>query len=870
MTSGAMALYEAPSAAGPFRLIECATGGSLSAGLATLETRSFTPGNKLYLRVWDKLTRASTANFTLCVQGQTAPLASRGAGETACSATPIAATTLTALGSTNIDYVFAQEESGWLFTDSSYVGGDLWLSLTVPPSGVVRFAVARGSASGGTLNSIGISAYTSPACAAPDQFRQVGAFTSLPTSFPTGANWQINCLEPGETLYLRIHSTLAAQNSAKRYGRFRIAWQAGGAMGTPPTNNQPCGATPLAFNVSCPVTPAGGNNFNACSTPGIPLPGCGGFGGSSYDVWYSFVAPTSGTVMLEATAGTGAPADPAMALYTTGGNGCNGRFTLIQCDSRNGPGNSARIIRTGLVPGETYYVRAWAEGAGATGTFDICITEPIPPAGSCFYLINLWPEYHTPNGTQHMDVTINGGATTTYSTAPGDLFEQFLISVPTGASVFFEYYNVGVSWRCYREVQRLGDATPLWSTFSGGAVAGPTPPPEYTFTMNNACAPLIAPSTDCLGSRTICTAIVSGSNTVFGHVTGADAPGNRYDLAGANMGCLGTENNGIEWLIFRPVSDGTVAFWFDGTTNAPNTDLDFAVWDAGLAPYAPTAPHISEGICAPNGPPLRCSAARRNYSTGLQPGLVGVEQEGAGGWGWLSPLPVQADHVYLVAVVKVSSANAAVQYQMRWTMYTDLAGAPDPGMLDCTPMILPVEFLGIDARPIGRTVEVTWSTASERDNSHFVVERSSDGSTFSPIGIVEGAGTSTSRRDYRFLDEAPKSGLNYYRVQQVDFDGAFAHSNVVVALIDAEDKPVLYPNPSTGHVELLLHLATAGDRTVVISDATGRIVHTERVGLASGAVRHSMDLAALPAGLYHVQVMAADGGNLGSARLVKQ
>jgi len=111
---------------------------------------------------------------------------------------------------------------------------------------------------------------------------------------------------------------------------------------------------------------------NTTNTPGIPAPGCASYSGQ--DVWFSFVAPAGGTVILETTAGT--TNDGGMALYSA--TACTGSFTLIECDDDDGPGAMPFITRSGLTPGATYYVRFWDFGGG-TGTFNICAYEPPPP-----------------------------------------------------------------------------------------------------------------------------------------------------------------------------------------------------------------------------------------------------------------------------------------------------------------------------------------------------------------------------------------------------------------------------------------------------------------------------------------------------------
>ncbi len=139
---------------------------------------------------------------------------------------------------------------------------------------------------------------------------------------------------------------------------------------SPPTNDNPCGAVALSVGASCSTT--AGTNVNTTNTPGIPAPGCASYSGQ--DVWFSFVAPAGGTVILETTAGT--TNDGGMALYSA--TACTGSFTLIECDDDDGPGAMPFITRSGLTPGATYYVRFWDFGGG-TGTFNICAYEPPPP-----------------------------------------------------------------------------------------------------------------------------------------------------------------------------------------------------------------------------------------------------------------------------------------------------------------------------------------------------------------------------------------------------------------------------------------------------------------------------------------------------------
>lgn len=92
---------------------------------------------------------------------------------------------------------------------------------------------------------------------------------------------------------------------------------------------------------------------------------------------------------------------------------------------------------------------------------------------------------------------------------------------------------------------------------------------------------------------------------------------------------------------------------------------------------------------------------------------------------------------------------------------------------------LPIELLEFRARPNQAEVDLHWSTASERNNAYFTVERSDDAVHFSPVLQLEGRGDSQSRTDYEAVDPAPLPGWSYYRLRQTDHDGSSTWSSMV-------------------------------------------------------------------------------------------
>ncbi|MCK6650293.1 MAG: DUF2341 domain-containing protein, partial [Bacteroidia bacterium] len=92
---------------------------------------------------------------------------------------------------------------------------------------------------------------------------------------------------------------------------------------------------------------------------------------------------------------------------------------------------------------------------------------------------------------------------------------------------------------------------------------------------------------------------------------------------------------------------------------------------------------------------------------------------------------------------------------------------------------LPIELLSFTAQYVGENVKLRWETSSEHNNDYFTIERSADGTNFSDIGTVNGAGNSSVHQNYQFIDHDPYEAITYYRLKQTDFDGAFSRSHIV-------------------------------------------------------------------------------------------
>lgn len=95
------------------------------------------------------------------------------------------------------------------------------------------------------------------------------------------------------------------------------------------------------------------------------------------------------------------------------------------------------------------------------------------------------------------------------------------------------------------------------------------------------------------------------------------------------------------------------------------------------------------------------------------------------------------------------------------------------------PWFVPVELASFSAELIDRNVVLNWTTATELNNQGFDIEYSLDNANFTKIGFVPGFGTTSEMKSYSFTVTNIQSGIQYYRLRQIDFDGTSTFYNSV-------------------------------------------------------------------------------------------
>lgn len=224
--------------------------------------------------------------------------------------------------------------------------------------------------------------------------------------------------------------------------------------------------------------------------------------------------------------------------------------------------------------------------------------------------------------------------------------------------------------------------------------------------------------------------------------------------------------------------------------------------------------------------------------------------------------------IYFVDQTTVNSVNSTVQAVqiLSLTGLTDLASSEFP--LQST---LPVTFGEVAVKKSGANAEISWSTLSETNNDHFIVERSDDALNFKSIGTVAGQGNTTLVQRYSYADAIGSSiGVIYYRIKQVDADGKGSYSKTVSLRIGGAriSNFTAYPNPFVSNIKIQVDASEKEELVIRVNSLNGQTLITKRTPVQKGNNIIVIDnLQQLQPGIYMLEVVAKDGKH--TQRLIK-
>jgi hypothetical protein len=731
----------------------------------------------------------------------------------------------------------------------------VWYTFTTSASpGQITVAITNAVGINANINIYSVS--PSGSCS----FTNLTQIASRDDLLSNNVSISIPCL-PGNTQY---YAQVDGVDILGDNGTFDIRVSDNGTFVGAPANDMLCNAVPMGNPNGGAVGPTAGNNNCATQQAGEQ-----NVSGDDETVWYTFVAPASGAVTINVNSVS--TIDANFTLYQS--TGPCGFANLMQVGSNHDNLISFSVSHTEecLIPGATYYIQIdGGDIFGDYGNFTVTVSDAHvgyvgPSNDPCTGAITipigtepcqgsgLWNVYNYGNPT----VSVNNAFTQGCGDNCGDTWYTFVM--PPSGTVLLEgndeYGFLGLNNSQQTVAAYAGPCNNLspincdqggvfddpqyYISAAPGTViylqvfddGGDDFNEQMALCLTDRCG-----SDDCMTAQPMQTGLwycwdTDGANGETFPTPGYEECGDGTDPGHSVyfshtttcptfivtlQGTIG----GI-CLLDEPTDGVSIAIYVDNTPCDwnPQAMLDCAQTDACLG----TTYYWTQAYSLPVGTQLMIQIDGFDFS-GNNNGQIRID----------CPLPLQYSYF--------TGYREDEVHQLRWT-------TSDP------------------AAPLGT----------------FKVERSLNGRDFAVIGSVDGndvdqsggssGGSNTNYFNYKFADQQPVAGHNYYRIRFVDPNGLEITSEVIDLYFDATQAVQimgLYPNPAREWVTLESYVSKPGNYEISLTDMYGKVVVSGDYALDAGVNSQRFELANISAGMYVVRIKSLDGRTSDHRKFSKQ
>jgi len=236
------------------------------------------------------------------------------------------------------------------------------------------------------------------------------------------------------------------------------------------------------------------------------------------------------------------------------------------------------------------------------------------------------------------------------------------------------------------------------------------------------------------------------------------------------------------------------------------------------------------------------------------------------------------------SLVAIQSNSALADYCGLYILYAN--GGPPLGTLiiqnlvnvtpaqilaagPCASAPLPVLLRVFNTKCEGTQVTLNWITANEYNNSHFTLQRSSDGLAWINLGIIQAARNNGNEQKYIFSDNTPLPN-GFYRLAQYDSDGRVHYSSVLRSNCAVQNDFSIWPNPATEKVVISIHSSNGWTGLMRIFDSRGALVRSRKLVLLAGRNQFEVNIKDIPQGIYMLRVEDENGSLQKNSLLLKR
>ena len=213
--------------------------------------------------------------------------------------------------------------------------------------------------------------------------------------------------------------------------------------------------------------------------------------------------------------------------------------------------------------------------------------------------------------------------------------------------------------------------------------------------------------------------------------------------------------------------------------------------------------------------------------------------------------------------IEQGTASAPSNNTLTWTglsTFSEFGGAGD------APTPLPIELISFTSSCNENQKTLIWQTASEHNSSHFEIEKSIDGITWSVVGQISAAGNSNQLLSYSYSDYEKTNG--YYRLNQIDNDGKNDYFGPVAPFCETEQFVLkTTPNPSKDLFNLQFYSNESETANLEMIDINGRVVYTNFLLIQNGINVFPIN-SEFPQGVYYIKLIRKNNETITIKQLI--
>ncbi len=217
----------------------------------------------------------------------------------------------------------------------------------------------------------------------------------------------------------------------------------------------------------------------------------------------------------------------------------------------------------------------------------------------------------------------------------------------------------------------------------------------------------------------------------------------------------------------------------------------------------------------------------------------------------------------LVVITQTNTVIGSTFYSNIYLLKFSLADNP-----------VPVELSSFTANiSSNSSVVLNWSTATETNNLGFEIERKSVNGDYEKKGFVNGFGTTTEPRTYLFTDNTVSSGIYFYHLKQLDYNGSYQYSDEIEVEISQPKEFSLsqnFPNPFNPTTKIKYWISSDGNVTLTVYNMLGeKVAELVNKVINAGVYEVNFDASKLSSGVYYYRIKTGNYSTVKKMLLMK-